>query len=246
LIEPWDGLAAGLGNIRQLKRSTHRRRQRQGTEPSAKIPTDSRAIGELLGRWTWRPIAPLTRRDPSESDLGWLEEEIAATLPAAYRQFLRTHGWCRFAESMVFPLAEAAPWGGRANISSFLGFSSEIRRDLAFLVTEVFPDLLPEGTIPIASDSSENLVLLGIAGAARDRVWLWDRECRGLDELIDDMVRDLEAEGQDIVDEDENQIMRRWEALFPRRHARPLGFTNVYAVADSFVAFLESLRAQPT
>lgn len=212
--------------------------------PSAKIPTDdSQVTSDLLGRWTWRPIAPLTRRDPSESDLGWLEEEIAATLPAEYRQFLRTHGWCRFAEPMLFPLAEPAPWGRRAQISSFLGFSSEIRRDLAFLVSEVFPGLLPEGTVPIASDSSENLVLLGVAGAARDRVWFWDRECRGLDRLIDDMVRDLEAEGQDIVDEDENQILRRWEALFPQQRPRPLGFTNVYAVADSFVAFLASLHA---
>jgi hypothetical protein len=239
LIEPWDGLAAGLAVGPRLHR---RSPQRQGTEPSAKIPTVS-ALGELLGRWAWRPIAPLTRRDPSESDLAWLEEEVAATLPAEYRQFLRTHGWCRFAEAMIFPLAAPAPWGGRAKICSFLGFSSEIRRDLAFLVTEVFSDQLPEGTIPIASDAAENLVLLGVAGAARDRVWFWDRECRGLDDVIDDMVRDLEAEGQDIVDEDEDQILRRWEGLFPQRLPQPLGFTNVYPVADSFAAFLGSLRA---
>jgi SMI1 / KNR4 family (SUKH-1) len=200
-------------------------------------------FADVLRRWTWQPIDPLTRRDPTESDLQWLEEEIAATLPPEYRLFLRTHGWCRFAEAMIFPLRDPAPWGARAKIASFFGFSSEIRHDLAFLVTEGFADTLPEGTIPIGSDAGGNLVLLGIAGAARDRVWFWDRECRGLDEIIDEMVQDLEAEGQDIVDEDENQILRRWEALFPDRRTRPLGFTNVYGVADSFAAFVESLRA---
>lgn len=198
---------------------------------------------ELLRRSSWRPVAPLTRRDPTEGDLLWLEEEIGASLPAEYRLFLSSHGWCRFAQAMLFPMREPAPWGARAEISAFFGFSTETQRDLAFLVSEAFADTLPEGTIPIALDEHGNLALLGVAGAARDRVWFWDRECRGLDEVIDGMVADLEAEGQDLVDDDENQILRRWEALFPERRSRPLGFTNVYAVADSFVAFLESLRA---
>jgi hypothetical protein len=249
LIEPIASAGAGPTPAPRLIRRPQRRRRRQGAGPTAKIPADGRVasvgsaspLSELLRQSRWRPVAPLTRRDPTESDLLWLEEEIRVGLPTEYRQFLRTHGWCRFAEAMRFPMREPAPWGARAEISAFFGFSTETQRDLAFLVSEAFADTLPEATIPIALDAHGNLVLLGIAGAARDRVWFWDRECRGLDDLIDDMVADLEGEGQDLVDDDENQILRRWEALFPARRPRPLGFTNVYAVADSFVAFLASL-----
>ena len=251
LIEPSAGAGAGSSPARRLTCRPQQRQGRQGPEPSVKIPSQTRGSGagaatpvaEVLRRSSWRPVAPLTRRDPTESDLLWLEEEIGASLPAEYRLFLRTHGWCRFAEAMLFPMRELAPWGAGAQISAFFGFSTETQRDLAFLVSEAFADTLPERTIPIALDAHGNLVLLGIAGRARDRVWFWDRECRGLDAVIDDMVADLETEGQDVVDDDENQILRRWEALFPERRTRPLGFTNVYAVADSFAAFLGSLRA---
>jgi hypothetical protein len=250
LIEPSEASGAAAGPARGATGRAAQRRERQGNRTSAKIPAGTRdtspgtgaPLSQALGRWSWRPVAPLTRRDPTESDLLWLEEEIGASLPEDYRLFLRSHGWCRCSEAMGFPMGEPAPWGDRAQISAFLGFSTETQRDLAFLVSEAFADSLPEGTIPIAADEHGNLLLLGIAGAATERVWFWDRECRGLDGMIDDMVDDLEAEGQEVVDDDEDQILRRWEAMFPERRTRPLGFTNVYAVADSFAAFLESLR----
>ena len=50
-----------------------------------------------------------------------------------------------------------------------------------------------------------------------------------------------DATEQDLIDFDENEIMRRWERLFPERRARPFGFGYVYLAAESFVAFLESL-----
>src|SRR5262249_12496685 len=136
-----------------------------------------------------------------------------------------------------------APWGTGARIASFLGFSSDIRRDLGFLVSEAYEGGFPEGTIPIATDGRENAVLLGVTGAGRDRVWFWDRECRGLDQVIDEMVRALERDGVEIVDEDERQIIARWDAAFPQRRTRPRGFTGVYAVADTFAGFVASLGA---
>ncbi len=89
-----------------------------------------------------------------------------------------------------------------------------------------------------------------MADTSDTRIWFWDRECRGLDAQIDAMVMDLEAEGEDTLELDENQILRRWEALFPERVlpvgvGAPAGFTNVYAVADSFATFLGSLHPAP-
>jgi hypothetical protein len=200
------------------------------------------AVEELLRRWEWLPIEPATRRDPTEDDLRWLEQEVGAPLPSDYRQFLGSYGWTGFARARCFPLREAGPFGAQGEVSSFFGFSSEIRRDLAYLVSEVFAGTLPAGTVPIASDTRENLLLLSVAGADRDRVWFWDRECRGLDEQIDEMVADLEAAGEETRDFDENEILRAWEALFPDRRIRPAGFANVYAAADSFETFVASLR----
>jgi hypothetical protein len=198
----------------------------------------------------WRVVDPASRRDPTEDDLRWLEEELGATLPADYRLFVGAYGWTGFPDSLRFPLREAGPFGADAEISSFLGFSSEMRRDLSYLVSEAYADSLPEGTIPIASDPHENLLLLSVADTSDTRIWFWDRECRGLDAQIDAMVRDLEGEGEDVLELDENQILRRWEVLFPERRlppggAAPAGFTNVYAVADSFASFLGSLYPAP-
>ena len=126
-----------------------------------------------------------------------------------------------------------------------------MRRDLAYLVSEGYAGSLPAGTIPIAIDPHENLLLLSVADAGDTRIWFWDRECRGLDAQIDAMVMDLEEEGEDTLELDENQILRCWEALFPERVLpaagnAPAGFTNVYAVADSFATFLAtSIRRPP-
>ncbi len=196
-------------------------------------------------------VDPASRRDPTEDDLLWLEEEIGGALPADYRQFVGAYGWTGFPQALRFPLREAGPFGTDAELSSFLGFSSEMRRDLAFLVSEAYADSLPAGTIPIAADPHENLLLLSVTDSSETRIWFWDRECRGLDAQIDAMVSDLEAEGEDTLELDENQILRRWEALFPERRSgtregRPARFTNVYAVADSFATFLGSLYPAPS
>ena len=195
---------------------------------------------------SWQVVNAASRRDPTEDDLRWLEEEIGASLPDDYRLFVGAYGWTGFPDALRFPLRQAGPFGDAAEISSFLGFSSEMRRDLAYLVSEAYADSLPAGTIPIAADPHENLLLLSVADASDTRIWFWDRECRGLDAQIDGMVLDLETEGEDTLDLDENQILRRWETLFPERQLQsggsaPAGFTNVYAVADSFATFLRSL-----
>jgi hypothetical protein len=242
LLENVSAVLPGAYVVRRLGCSSRPWRAGAGPRAATSAVVPEPSLAEALRRWIWRPVDPLTRRDPSETDLAWIEEEIGATLPAEYRGFLHTHGWTRFADAMTFPLAEPAPWGTSARMSSFLGFSSDIRRDLAFLISEGQAGVLPEGTVPIATDACGNLVLLGTTGSARDRVWLWDRECRGLDDLIDNMVGELEAEGIEIVDDDEHQIIRLWESMFPERRTRPLGFSNVYAVADSFADFLGSLR----
>jgi hypothetical protein len=200
----------------------------------------------IFRRCPWRVVDPDRRRHPTEDDLRWLEEEIGAALPADYRLFVGAYGWTGFPEALRFPLRQAGPFGADAELSSFLGFSSELRRDLAYLVSEAYADSLPAGTIPIAVDPRENLLLLSVADTSDTRIWFWDRECRGMDAQIDAMVMDLEAEGEDTLELDENQILRRWEALFPERvrpvaGGAPAGFTNVYAVADSFATFLGSL-----
>ncbi len=195
---------------------------------------------------SWRVVDPASRRAPTEDDLRWLEEEVGGSLPADYRVFVGAYGWTGFPEALRFPLREVGPFGAAGELSSFLGFSSEMRRDLAYLVSETYAGSLPAGTIPIASDPHENLLLLSVAGASDTRIWFWDRECRGMEAQIDAMVLDLEAEGEDTLELDENQILRCWEALYPDRPLRPkgaapAGFSNVYAVADSFATFLGSL-----
>lgn len=238
------------GATRRLTCGQHRsRRPARGTGWGE--GTSLEVADRIFRRCTWRIVDPASRRDPTEDDLRWLEEELGAALPADYRQFVGAYGWTGFPEALRFPLREAGPWGTDAELSSFLGFSSEMRRDLAYLVSEGYADTLPSGTIPIAADPHENLLLLSVTATSETRIWFWDRECRGLDAQIDTMLLDLEAEGDDTLEMDENQILRRWEALFPSRRpgrgdGAPAGFTNVYAVADSFATFLGSLYPAPS
>ena len=106
------------------------------------------------------------------------------------------YGWTGFPEALRFPLREAGPWGTDAELSSFLGFSSEMRRDLAYLVSEGYADSLPTGTIAIAADPHENLLLLSVTDMSETRIRFWDRECRGLDAQIDAMVLDSRGRGR--------------------------------------------------
>lgn len=194
-----------------------------------------------MRRWSYYEIRPESRRAPTSEDWEWFEEELAGPLPHDYRGFLRSYGWTGFAREMRFPLDEASPWGSSAEVCCFFGFSSEVTRDLGYLTTETYGGLLPNDTIPIGCDGNGSLLLLSFAGPSRGKVWFWDRECRGLDDEIDEMVAALEDRGVDTLELDEHGILRRWEELFPDRRWRPAGFANVYAVADSFTGFLRSL-----
>jgi hypothetical protein len=202
-------------------------------------------VDDIMRRWSWHELQSRARRDPTTEDLQWFEEELDCTLPADYRAFVNVYGWTSFSHSMRFPLQEAAPWGSSAELSCFFGFSSVLARDLGFLTTDTYAELIPNDTIPIGSDSLGNLILLTVSGPDRDRIWFWDRECVGLDGKIDEMIADLEAQGIDTIDLDELNVIRQWESTFPERSARPAGFANIYAVADSFVAFLQSLYPAP-
>lgn len=203
-------------------------------------PLDSAAT-----RLGLRPIDPPTRLDPTEADLARFDREIGGRLPDDYRAFLARHGRTGPRGPTVFPVREPGPLGEIASFDQFFGFSTT-DDDIVNQTLDTYAGRIPDETIPIGSDAGGNLILLGFEGAATDRVWFWDHEHLELEPgALERMYADLEAAGRDISTLDPHAAIYYWERLDPSRLAKLPGYGNLYAVADHFLEFLESLRPDP-
>lgn len=191
------------------------------------------------------PIEPSLRRVRSEEEMALLERAIEAPLPADYRRFLAAYGGWTFRQRMVFPIREPCPWGQRGEVDWFFAITGDPVLDIEQATMSTYAGRIPDETIPVVQDPGGNLVLLGVEGMVKGRVFFWDHEHRELAGRMDQLAADLEAAGENLRRLDSAGIVRQWEQRFPHRLTKPAGYGNVYQVADSFDEFLTTLHTQP-
>ncbi|MBV9927304.1 MAG: SMI1/KNR4 family protein [Acidobacteria bacterium] len=197
---------------------------------------------EIMRRLGYYEVRPDSRHNPTEEELADFESQIGGPLPPDYRRFLSKYGGTAFEGRVGVPLREPSPWGDSCEVEVFYGFTSDPSSGIVYETMETYSGRIPDETVPAAYDPFGNLILVGFEGVARDRVWFWDHEHRELAGRIDEMVDDLRAKGVDVDSLDDHAVIWHWEELFPERLTKPPRHGNIYAIADSFNAFLESLR----
>lgn len=109
-----------------------------------------------------------------EQSVQAIEAAVGAELPEDYRRFL-----LRGDGGVPDRGAFSVPEGGSSVVNRFLS----TRRDEDYSLWErldYLPDFVPDGLLPIAEDPGSNLVLLGVKGAYRGRVFFFyhDRPAR--------------------------------------------------------------------
>lgn len=197
------------------------------------------AIMRNLGAFS---ILPGTRYDPSDVELTAFESDIGGRLPADYREFLSRFGQMGLRTSPRFHIEEPTPLGQTASLSEFFGFSHNAGQSITGLTMETYAGRIPDPTIPIGGDAQGNLVLLGFAGPFVDRVYFWDHEFREFAGDLGARARELARRGIDTIHSSAESVAR---GAIAEKRAKPAGFENVYAIAPTFTAFLNSLKPDP-
>lgn len=111
---------------------------------------------------------------PDEAHVRALEARLGRSLPADYREFLLLHNGGRPRERVFeFVLRNGKP--SDSAVDCFLalhdGASTNLERNLEILQGRIPPDVLP-----IADDPFGNVVLIGLDGSVRGRIYFWDHE----------------------------------------------------------------------
>jgi|GEM_PF-2068740 len=199
------------------------------------------AIATFIKRFNLHPIDPLTRLEATEERLALFESTVNTNLPTGYRSFLYRYGRMGFDGLVTFELREKTPFGTLGSIDYFLGFSTT-EDDIIHQTMQTYSGRIPDETIPIGIDACGNLILLGIEGSHRDRVYYWDHEHLELrPDDVSKIYHELEEAGYDVYSLNQHAAIYYWERLPATQLTKPFGFGNVYLVETSFDMFLQSL-----
>ncbi len=115
-----------------------------------------------------------------ESDVSNFEEFVGEALPVDYRDFLLD------LNGGVPELPYFLLHGGRGGyadsvVRHFFGISEKIDIDLSYnFKIYVAAKRIPLNMLPIAADPGGNIILLGIGGGEKGKVFFWNHEMEGL------------------------------------------------------------------
>ncbi|HYE17042.1 MAG TPA: SMI1/KNR4 family protein [Tepidisphaeraceae bacterium] len=126
-----------------------------------------------------------------EADVAAFERELGVPLPADYRAFLLLRNGGRFNPHVEYPLPteEYSDHMGLFHVYGLLrppGANTDLRHQL-----EVHDGRIPRGTLPIGDDG-DNLLLIGLEGERRGKLYLWVRD--------DEMFKDAEDNRIPVAD----------------------------------------------
>lgn len=152
--------------------------------------------------------------NPTEQQIGAIEHQIGATLPADYRDFL-THygGYAAYSGTLSSRILETFPGGDlqagvEVPVGVFFGIKTD-PLDAYDLLSSYYcyRERMPFHFLPIAADGCGNVLCLAVSGEDQGSVYYWDH--------------DLEED----VDEGEEP-----------------GYSNTYRLARSFDEFINTLE----
>jgi cell wall assembly regulator SMI1 len=110
------------------------------------------------------------------SDITRLEAELGVKLPDDYRTFLLAHngGWPE-ADSFHSYGGEKRDEESIESVDRFLAYYDGEYNNLLKSVN-TYKGRIPPHFLPVANDPGGNLILLGVSGPDRDKVFFWDHE----------------------------------------------------------------------
>src|SRR5271170_1642923 len=112
---------------------------------------------------------PLQESKLVEHESGW-----GFRYPEEYRKFLLQYNGAEPEPRSGFDIEDPAAYGG-SNVRNFLGINdSDFDNLIDYL--ETYEDRICKWLHPIAYDSGGNLILIGISGPNRGKVYFWDHE----------------------------------------------------------------------
>lgn len=169
-----------------------------------------------------------------------LQQQIGTDLPAEFQDFINEYGGIACDGTLLATIAEPCPWGQKARINVFYGFSRDgkyydLRDTLA-----MYASRLPNAFLPIAEDPGGNQICLSCSDGS---IWFWDHEHREYSsDNLDLMIRELERAGYELANRDLHEIIRAWQQHQTIETHKPDGLTNIYRMADTLEQFIQGLE----
>lgn len=118
-----------------------------------------------------------------------IERQSGCSLPEAYLTFLNEHHG-------GYPSPEVFTYG--VGKQSILQHFFEFSKDTTYSILDYMESLkgrLPEGYLPIACDPGGNLIIMGLNGLERERIYFWDHE----EELIGNKLYPISESFDDFI-----------------------------------------------
>jgi hypothetical protein len=108
----------------------------------------------------------------SDVDIADFERKIKARLPEAYRRFLSVYNGGRPTPATVD--IKNLPGGGETDLDILFGLGREPESSDISWNLETLGDRIPEGLLPIGSDSGGSIFCLALAGRQLNKILYWD------------------------------------------------------------------------
>jgi hypothetical protein len=190
--------------------------------------------------WSW--IRAEHRTEPTPTLFREVENILACGLDGDYREFVTAVGGGSFDGYVELAGLESNPWGGLMP-ETFFGFYDDNSYDIRH-EARGFKRQLPPFFVPLVTDAFANIAAYAVAGEHKGKVYFQDKEHRDFaaKHKITDVYEELEAGGMETRRMDIAQAILAWEKLHVTELARPLGFGNLYLIANSLVDFVDRLK----
>lgn len=115
----------------------------------------------------WRPVGL--------SDIEEYEAKLGVEFPDDYKEFLLKYSGQAPDRGPRFPYLDEYPGGDEGILSVFFGIMPDSGYDL-LEATDTYEGRVPEDLLPIAEDPGGNVILLGVGGEDRGKVYFFDHE----------------------------------------------------------------------
>ncbi len=187
-----------------------------------------------------QPIFESSGARAPEPALAAVESDLGRPLPADYKEFVACHGQGGFASYVSAPVPTFSR-GGNALVSVFYGTDPTL---LYYLPKEfeTWRWRMPAHVVPIAQDPGANQFVISVGPDDYGAVYYWDGEHTEIEKSrVQEMADELEDAGVDTSTLFLDGIILAWEERHATELDRPVGYGNLYRIADSFRGFIELL-----
>jgi len=190
--------------------------------------------------WSW--IRAEHRTEPTPALFHEVENILRCGLDGDYREFVIAVGGGGFDAYVDVVGLESNLWG-ELMPETFFGLYDDNSYDIRH-EARGFKSQLPPFFVPLLIDPLANIAVYAAAGEHKGKVYFQDKEHRDFaaKHKITDVYEELEAHGMETRRINIAQAILAWEQLHVTELSRPLGFGNLYLIADSLADFVDRMK----